>query len=58
MGVVDSHDVTLVVAFASVRREMESPAWQWLGEKTVRLGFDAGYVSLWRALDEWFAPGP
>lgn len=102
VGVVDSLDVTLVVSFDSVHREMESPAWQWLGEltpgfkweffrrergslclspafavgtrdpgspllllplqgelgvgdKTVRLGFDTGYVSFWRAPDEWFA---
>ena len=102
VGVVNSLDVTLVVSFNSVHREMESPTWQWLGEltpgikweffrrdrgslclspafavgtrnpgsplvllplqgelgvgdKTVRLGFDAGYVSLWRAPDEWFA---
>ena len=26
-----------------------------VGQKTVRLGFDAGYVSRWRAPDAWFA---
>ena len=102
VGAVESLDVTLVVSFNSVNRELESPQWQWLGvitpgikwefvrrdrgslclspafsvgsqnpgsplvllplqgeiavgRRTVRLGFDAGYVAAWNAPGEWFA---